>query len=470
VKIRLRGLLPAGFRGQVAGIVFLGLALSQVLAALVYMVVLPHWTRVLRPETALTKIDMAVRALEAVPAPGREALARAFAEPGFRIAYRPGPDALPGQPASPGARMDPELRAQVAAKLARPLADVAATDVAAGAPGPLPAPGGFLASEARAIEVQLRGGGVLAVQTPIGVEHRFGLLQQAAALVFMAIVLAALWAWLTWAVQAPLERFAQAAERVGTDADAPALPEQGPAQLRRAIRAFNEMQVRVKQFLRDRTLMLGAISHDLRTPLTRLRLRIETGRVEDDRARMLADIETMERMLTATLNFIRGGDDPESVDAVDLSSLLETVCDMVTDLGGVVEFSGPPHMRYPCRAQSLMRALTNVVGNAAKYGGAVQVRLGQDALEGVCIDIEDDGPGLSDADKARVFEPFYRVAAAREIDSQGMGLGLSIARSAILAHGGTIVLRDRQPHGLWVHIALPPAQALRAPPRPPDAA
>jgi signal transduction histidine kinase len=307
------------------------------------------------------------------------------------------------------------------------------------------------------IGVRLRDGGSLEVMTPVGLESRLGYLEQWAIVAFMVFAMAGLWGWLTWTVNHPLIAFARAAERVGVDVNAPILPEQGPAQLKRAIRAFNEMQSRLQRFLSDRTRMLGAISHDLRTPLTRLRLRIETDRAAEEKSKVLGDIEIMESMLTSTLSFIRGVDDVEAAEVVDLDSLLQTVCDLVSDTGGEVSYGGPGRSRYYCKPQSMMRALTNIVANAAKYGAHAEVSLSRSSNDRFQIQIADDGPGIADAEKSKVFEPFYRTAAARDTDRQGMGLGLSIARSIILAHGGTIELRDRTPCGLVVTVNLPVA-------------
>jgi signal transduction histidine kinase len=215
------------------------------------------------------------------------------------------------------------------------------------------------------------------------------------------------------------------------------------------------MQSRLQRFLSDRTRMLGAISHDLRTPLTRLRLRIETDRAAEEKAKVLADIEIMESMLTSTLSFIRGVDDVEAAEVVDLDSLLQTVCDLVSDTGGEVSYSGPGRSRYYCKPQSMMRAFTNIVSNGAKYGVHAEVTLTRNASGGFKIEIADDGPGIAEGEKDKVFEAFYRTALARDTDRQGMGLGLSIARSIILAHGGTIELLDREPAGLIVAVTLP---------------
>jgi signal transduction histidine kinase len=438
----LRWLLPAGFRGQVAGILFLGLALSQVLAVVLYVVLLPQWQRELRPELAVTKVAMVVRLLESVAPAERGRFARLWDERGFKVAYDSVARALPLN--RDGVHLDDALRAQIVARTGKPTETVRADS--------LP---GRDAPQTKHIQVLLREGGLLEVWASVGAESRLGRLEQVALAAFMVFAIGGLWAWLTWMVNAPLTRFAHAAERVGLDVDAPALAERGPAQLRRAIRAFNEMQVRLQRFLGDRTRMLGAISHDLRTPLTRLRLRIETDRVAEDQAKMLGDIETMEAMLSSALAFVRGMEEVDAPDIVDLDSLLQTVCDLISDLGGVVDYSGPARCRYYCKPQAMVRALTNVVANAARYGRRATVLLQMLPDAGFLISVEDEGPGIPDAEKDKVFEPFYRSAAAREIDSEGMGLGLSIARSIILAHGGTIELHDRQPHGLSVQIRLP---------------
>jgi signal transduction histidine kinase len=438
LKRLLRWLVPAGFRGQVAAILILGVLLSQVFAGALYLVLLPQWQQVLRPDLAVTKVDMVVRLLESVPARERASFARLWDEPQFRVRYEPAIDALPPQTQS-----DAALRTQLVAKLGT---DPASVEVAGQS--------GTLGTSAKLITVLLPGGGAVRIATPVGLEIRVGLLEQLATLAFLVLATTGLWFWVTWTVNQPLDRFARAAERVGVDVHSPALTVHGPPELQRAIRAFNEMQVRLQRLLTDRTLMLGAISHDLGTPLTRLRLRVETDRA-DDKAKMLADIEAMQIMLTSALSFVRGVDDAEPREVVDLDSLLQTVCDLVSDLGGDVTFGAPRRSNYYCKPQAMLRAMTNVVTNAAKYGGRATVTLQRTKGDDFVIEVQDEGPGIPDSEKTKVFEPFYRTDEARESDRQGMGLGLSIARSIILAHGGTIDLRDREPCGLNVHIFLP---------------
>jgi signal transduction histidine kinase len=447
----LRRLFPAGLRGQVAGILLIGLLLSQAMAAVLYMVLLPQWQKVLRPELAVTKVAMVVRLLESVPEEQRPHFAGLWSDDGFRVAYT-GPAAVSPRRTNSTAPIadtpDPALRAQIESALRGSGNTVEVGSVSRSNSANL-----------KRIAVRLRDGGSLEVMTPVGLESRLGYLEQWAIVAFMVFAMAGLWGWLTWTVNHPLIAFARAAERVGVDVNAPVLPEQGPAQLKRAIRAFNEMQNRLQHFLSDRTRMLGAISHDLRTPLTRLRLRIETDRAAEEKSKVLADIEIMESMLTSTLSFIRGVDDVETAEIVDLDSLLQTVCDLVSDTGGEVAYVGPGRSRYYCKQQSMMRALTNIVANAAKYGSRAEVSLSRNDHGGFRIEIADDGPGIAEAEKAKVFEPFYRTAAARDTDRQGMGLGLSIARSIILAHGGTIELHDRRESGLMVAVSLPEVAA-----------
>ncbi len=439
---RLRRLLPADLRGQVAGILFLGLAFSQLMAALLYFVLLPGWQTELRPDVAATRIRTVVRLLEAVDPPRRPELTRLCSDAGFRLHYA----ALVLQPQSASASEAKysALRGQIAAQLSKPPEEIQVRS------GPAAS-----AADSVHVAVALRGGGALEVSTSVGPEHRLGLVAQVGLGAFLVFATAGLWLWLTLMVNVPLTRVARAAERVGVDINAPALATQGPAQLQRVIRAFNDMQQRLRRFLTDRTLMLGTISHDLRTPLTRLRLRVETDRAGTEKQKMLDDIESMEGMLTSTMAFIRGVDDAEAHDAVDLASLLQTACDMVSDLGGSVEFSGAVRSRYHCKPQALLRAFTNVIMNAAKYGRCASVGLTGVAGTGFVVEVEDEGSGIPNAEKGRVFEPFYRSDGARELDSHGMGLGLTIARSVILGHGGTIELLDRKPNGLLVRIVLP---------------
>jgi signal transduction histidine kinase len=280
---------------------------------------------------------------------------------------------------------------------------------------------------------------------------------------FALIIITLLGLWAARALTAPLSSFARAAESFSFDGDPPALPERGPEEIRALARALNRMRERITTLLNDRTKMLAAISHDLRTPITRMRLRCEF--VEDDiqRSRMLADLDQMHSMLGSVLSFLRNGRKLEPMTLVDIASILELVSDQFTDMGHAVSYAGPSHAMATVRPDDLLRSVTNLVENAVKFGTETTIRLSVRA-DDMTIDVEDDGPGISGADKITVLEPFVRGDHARNMDeATGFGLGLSIANTIATAHGGELSLHDRKPNGLIARIRLPIRQkALQA--------
>jgi signal transduction histidine kinase len=207
--------------------------------------------------------------------------------------------------------------------------------------------------------------------------------------------------------------------------------------------------------------MLAAISHDLRTPITRMRLRSEF--IEDDvqRARMLADLDQMRSMLESVLSFLRNDRKLEAMTLVDLASAMQLVADQFSDMGHKVAYAGPDHAMATARPDDLHRSVTNLVENAVRFGAEATIRLTM-SPERAIIDVEDDGPGISDAHKDDMLEPFARGDSARNMDeAAGFGLGLSIARAIALAHGGELSLHDKLPHGLIVRIQIPASQPAR---------
>ena len=273
-------------------------------------------------------------------------------------------------------------------------------------------------------------------------------------LLVAAVVVVALSIWAVRRLTEPLATLARAAERIGVDVHVEPLPESGARELRQASHAFNLMQERLQSFVRDRLQMIAAISHDLRTPITRLRLRAEFVDDEEQRRRMLADLADMEAMVDSTLAFAREEASTEARASVDLVSLVEGVCE---DRPGVqVEVDPAVGGRLPClcRPVAIRRCVANLVDNAVKYGRCARVRLGAGAA---CVEltIEDDGPGIPVEDQERVFLPFERLDAARTAGLGGSGLGLSIARTIARAHGGDVRLDNRAPGGLRVTITLP---------------
>lgn len=237
------------------------------------------------------------------------------------------------------------------------------------------------------------------------------------------------------------------------------MPERkGPDEVRVASRALNRMQARIRGMIVDRTRMLAAVSHDLRTPITRMRLRAEFIDDEDTRRQMLRDLDQMGAMVHAALSYLRDGQDTQSRSLVDLASLLQTVCHDFADTGEKVTYEGPDHLLASLRADEIRRAVGNLVENALKYGGACAiVRLRPASRNEVDIEVVDRGPGIPNELKAAMLEPFARGDAARTMGdrSAGFGLGLAIARSAAEAHGGSLLLQDGEPSGLVAVLRLP---------------
>lgn len=272
---------------------------------------------------------------------------------------------------------------------------------------------------------------------------------------FAVISVTLLGLWAAWALTAPLSSFVKAAETFSLSGAAAPLPERGPEEIRSLAKALNRMRERITGLIDDRTKMLAAISHDLRTPITRMRLRAEFIEDETHRHRMLRDLDQMRSMLESVLSFLRNDRKLEEMTLVDIASTLHLVTDQFADMGHRVAYEGPQHAMATARPADLHRSITNLVDNAVRFGGQVTVRLDV-RPDRLIIDIEDDGPGISDAHKASVLEPFVRGDQARNMnEDEGFGLGLSIANAIVLGHGGTLSLHDRKPHGLVVRIELP---------------
>lgn len=253
----------------------------------------------------------------------------------------------------------------------------------------------------------------------------------------------------------PLSPFLQAAKRFGIDVDAPPLALRGGTEMQEVITAFNEMQDRIRRLLHDRTQMLAAISHDLRTPITRLQLRAEYLQGTDQYEKAVADLKEMENMISSILSFARDHVRSENMERFDLNALLETICDDMIDIGHSVTYhSDMQRTPYFGRIVGLKRAITNLIENAVKYGQQAEVSLKQTETE-LQIRVSDQGPGIPSDQLEKVFAPFYRVDTARSLKQSGTGLGLAVAQDIIRAHGGEIRLYNRDPHGLTAVISLP---------------
>lgn len=270
-------------------------------------------------------------------------------------------------------------------------------------------------------------------------------------LIAAAIVAPAGWLFSRRLVR-PIAGFAHAADQLGRDPAAPVLALEGPAEIGRAAQAFNRMQARLRSFVDDRTVMIGAISHDLRTPLTRLRFRIED--VPDDlRAGMLEDVQEMELMIGSVLSFIRDASVVSARERMDFASLVEDVVEQAAFVGKDVQLQRTEQAPVEVDVIGMRRVLDNLIENAVKYGSQARVRLFTDGPDAV-VEIGDRGPGLPAGELEHVFKPFYRTAQARSSRAAGTGLGLAVCRSIARAHGGDVVLKPGS-HGLLAQVRVP---------------
>lgn len=323
--------------------------------------------------------------------------------------------------------------------------------------------GGSEAADLLVIGLRFPDGGWLHLRTDLAAPRPWQSSNFMVAVVLMTVTAGALSIWAVRRLTEPVSVLARAAERLGRDVNAPPLPDDGPAEVAMAAAAFNTMAARIRRFVQDRTLMLTAIGHDLRTPITRLRLRAEFVEDETQRARMLADLDELEAMVSATMTFGRDAAVQEAVSRLDLAELLRTILDEAVDMNPHLEerigLDGPEHLTVTARPLALKRAFSNLVGNAIAYGGGVRVHLGPEPpLAGglVTIVFEDEGPGIPDGDVERMFQPFQRLEASRNRETGGVGLGLPIARNILRAHGGDVTAGNRADRsGLRVKVVLP---------------
>lgn len=271
---------------------------------------------------------------------------------------------------------------------------------------------------------------------------------------FMAIVIFAVSFWAVRRVTAPLAAVSLAAERLGNDLNAPPMPETGTIETRQASRAFNTMQARLRGLIENRTRMLAAISHDLRTPLTLLRLRAENVENPQERDKMLATIAEMDSMIGETLRFARDEATTEIRRPTDIAALVQSIIDDMADAGMPVKMQPSEPIVYHCQPDALKRAIRNLLDNAVKYGKAANVAI-QTTSKTREIVIDDEGPGIPEQELSRVFDPFYRLEESRSRDTGGVGLGLAIAQSIVQAHRGNLVLSNRPTAGLRARIVLP---------------
>jgi signal transduction histidine kinase len=304
------------------------------------------------------------------------------------------------------------------------------------------------------LSVQLRDRSWLVFSVPKRVWGLTELQRWAVWLTFVTLSTATVCAIATRRFVRPIKELAAAVRRFGINPQAPPVAESGPQEFRDVIRAFNTMQAQIQKFVAYRTMMLAAISHDLRTPLTRVRLRGELIDDEIQQAKLFRDVDEMQTMVDGALAFFRGDADEEGTTTFDLAGVLQTIANDYADQGIAIGYVGPAHAVYCGRPFGLKRAFTNLIENAVKYGTPPEIQLSC-REKSVTVAVRDQGPGIPPDALARVFAPFFRVDRSRNRATGGVGLGLTAAQAIISGHGGDITLRNQHTGGLEALVTLP---------------
>ena len=439
LRTRLR---PPTIAGQIALLVVAGIAVAHVVATAAFLILHESQNPDELPGVAASRLGTLTRLLDAADPAARSALlASGRSLPLLQV------EAWDGVGPS-GARPAPDLpvirRLRNGAGRSVTITDLSAAD-------------GSQAAKRLHVGIRTRTGATLQATLPNDPlrSPRQGAL--IFTVVFLALTLALLSVWATRALTAPLKRLAAAAEAFGARDDHVALPEAGPREVLAVSRALDRMRSRVRRLIDDRTQMLAAISHDLRTPITRLRLRAEFIEDEAARAATLRDLDQMNSLVEAALSFVRDGQarDTSSHSLLDLASVVQTVCDDFADIGAPVSVSRSRHVLVQGRTEELQRAVTNLVDNAVKYGGGAEVRM-ETSERGIRVCVLDPGPGIPDAERDAMLQPFVRGDRARNLNAaSGFGLGLSIVQAIVEAHHGRLILKNRRTGGLCAVIELP---------------
>lgn len=270
----------------------------------------------------------------------------------------------------------------------------------------------------------------------------------------LAASVASLAAWAVRRLTRPLEALAEAATGLSKNLDQPVLDESGPQEVARAAQAFNAMQTHLKGMIETRAQALAGVSHDLRLPITRLRLRLEKIPSDELRSKMEEDLSEMDTMINNTLEFLRAGNNVEKKTMLDLNALLESIAEDMEPLGAHIQIKGSAKEAIFSRPQALKRCLSNLLDNARRYGsGAIEVEV-HDSPDQVWIEIKDRGPGIPESDLERVFEPYVRMETSRAKHTGGSGLGLTIARAIARGDGGDVILHARHGGGTIARLKL----------------
>lgn len=464
----MRRLFPQSLFGQTLLVLLVGLLISHLAGWLIYSTDREEAVRAVGGFATAQRIANLTRLVQDTPRDHRQRIVAALNDPSFHVSLlAEPPSVVPNDDAGPVAQAVREFlidqlelgpgrhpRVAVASNTVpifggwRPMMGPGPMMHGFGAFGPF---GGF--RDLR-VEIPLADGQWLSFTTAVPASGPALSRQFLISMALMAIILIAVSVWVVRRVTSPLASLSAAAERFGADLNAPPLPETGTIETRKAAHAFNTMQARLRGLIENRTRMLAAISHDLRTPLTLLRLRAENVAEAAERDKMLSTIAEMDAMLAETLRFARDEATAGPRRPTDLSALLASVVDDMADAGAPVHVEPAQPVICECQPAAIKRALTNLLDNAVKYGRRARATI-QPTPKLVEITIDDEGPGIAEDELKRVFEPFYRVEASRSRDTGGIGLGLAISLSIIQGHGGQLKLSNRREGGLRATVTLP---------------
>jgi signal transduction histidine kinase len=474
--------LPKSLFGQTLLILLLGLVVSHAIGAWIYAGAREQAVRAIGGFAAAQRVANLSRLVEDAPPDWRPRIVAALSDPTFRVSLvARAPEQLPADADGAAKVIEDYVRQQLPDRPDRQVRAAVLTPIATpGGPPfgppfdhrPPPGPmggmgmggmGGMMHNmmgpdfgvwRGLQVAVKLSDGQWLSFATSLPQGAPSVSWQFIISMVLMGVIVVAVSVWAVRRLTAPLGMLSAAADRLGRDVTAQPLTETGTREMQQAARAFNRMQERLRRLIESRTQMLAALSHDLRTPLTLLRLRAEEVADTDERDKMLATIAEMNEMIGTTLAFARDEVRAEPRRRVDVSALLASVVDDMADAGLPVTMTPAPALIHECQPGALKRALTNLLDNAVKYGTRAQAAISATAKT-IAITIDDDGPGIPEAELPRVFQPFYRVEESRNRDTGGTGLGLAIAQSIVQAHGGEITLANRPGGGLRASITLP---------------
>lgn len=460
----MRRLLPKSIAGQTVIVLLIGLTLSHVFSMSIYSADRTEVLTLAGGRHVAHRIASITHLLEETPSDWRAKIVQATTSPSLGVTLTPVSQLVDGRDGGLFASLLSRSLAQAIGgnggrKVNVQVIDPDNASLHAGSTHPTHfAAGNLLHNDVQGrllrASVQLKDGKWANFSTVVSDDNPLWSSRAFYSMLLMASGVVLLSLWVIQRVTKPLKLFAAASERLGRDVHAPPLAEDGPLEINRAARAFNDMQRRLTRFIENRTQMIAAISHDLRTPITLLRLRAEFAGDEEDRANTLAALDEMEAMISATLSFAREDTEVEEAQPVDLVALITSICDDLADAGQPVSLETREQITYRCRPIALRRAVVNVIENAIKYGERAFVTLRR-SDEGIEIAIADDGPGVPEEQLDQVFQPFYRMESSRNRETGGVGLGLSVVRTIINSHGGDVLLANREAGGLNVRIVLP---------------